>query len=215
MRIEEIRPSQIPQDWYDELIGIDLETEDKYLWSPICMCSLYKPKSGVIYVVPIKVYRNGVLEQLFKQDDNEFRTFIDFISRARIVGHNLQFDCAMIQYQWGVKPKEIVWDTYLVARVLQLNTASLKDLILQIKPEMVKIVRHFKDIQYGPPFRYDIGDVTVLRYSALERIIGNANTQFMMGMGEHYLHVKTMLAMMRHNKVLYNNKKISLYDSLS
>ena len=49
--------------------------------------------------------------------------------------------------------------------------------------------------------------------SALERIIGNANTQFMMGMGEHYLHVKTMLAMMRHNKVLYNNKKISLYDA--
>ena len=50
--------------------------------------------------------------------------------------------------------------------------------------------------------------------SPLTRIVGNSNVQFMMGMGEHYLHVKTMLAMLDSFKVLDPSKKsTTLYNA--
>lgn len=47
----------------------------------------------------------------------------------------------------------------------------------------------------------------------LARIFGSANLMFMLNMGEHYLHARTMLAILNHQKVLYNGNEISMVDA--
>lgn len=47
----------------------------------------------------------------------------------------------------------------------------------------------------------------------MARILGSANLLFLNNMGEHYLHSRTMLAMLDNYKVIYNGKKISLFDA--
>lgn len=47
----------------------------------------------------------------------------------------------------------------------------------------------------------------------LARIFGSTTLMFMNNMGEHYLHSRTMLAILDNYKVKYNNKTISLFDA--
>ena len=50
--------------------------------------------------------------------------------------------------------------------------------------------------------------------NAAARILGKTNTRFMSTAGEHYLHVRNMLAMLNSNKVLdKNGKEISIYEA--
>ena len=166
MRIEVIKPSQIPDECYDSIVGIDIETEDNKIDSPICMISIYKPKYNVIFVIGTKVYRRGLLEEI---EEDELEILKDFISRSIFTGANIQFDISRIAYQWGVKPKDIYLDTFLIGRMFQMESCKLKDMALKCEPKLSSVIRHFEDIEgTKPPFVYDIENEATVRYSGLD-----------------------------------------------
>ena len=47
----------------------------------------------------------------------------------------------------------------------------------------------------------------------LARMFGSASLLFMQSMGEHYMHTRTMLAILNHQKALLNGKEISLLEA--
>lgn len=166
MEIRTALPSQIPEDWYDSLVGFDIETEDLPINSPICLVSIHKPKSGVILVIPIHVYRRGICEDI---EPYELEILKGFISRMKVAGANLQFDMARTLYHWGVRAKEIYMDTFILARILQLEKQGLKDMALRVKPELTSVLNKFTNVMGDkPPFYYNIEDPAVVRYSGLD-----------------------------------------------
>lgn len=48
----------------------------------------------------------------------------------------------------------------------------------------------------------------------LSKIFGNTSLYILNNLGEHYLHTRTMLAMLNHYKVKLGNKEMSLYDAM-
>ena len=164
-----MKPSQLPSSWKGSVLGMDIETEDKYLDSPICLVSLYKPESNTAIVVPIKCYMSGRLVQI---SQSEMECLKDFLSGVRAVGHNLQFDLSMIKYQWGVRV-EPYFDTFIFARMMQFDKQGLKDIFIRIKPELSRMVNKFDSVVDGqqPPFVYNIDDKDVVRYSALDAVM--------------------------------------------
>lgn len=167
MDIKVLKPSQIPQDWYDSIIGFDIETEDEYIDSPICMVSMYKPGSGFVIIVPIKVYISGRLALI---DSEELEIFKKFLSTVSVVGHYLQFDLGNIKYQWGVKVKAY-FDTFIFARMMQFDKQGLKDIFIRIRPELLHEINKFNDIMGNPPFKYPIDKKEVRVYSALDAVL--------------------------------------------
>lgn len=163
MNVKVLKPSQIPQEMYNSIVGLDIETEDLFLDSPICMVSLYKPGNDYIVVVLVKMYNDEVL---ITMSDLELEIFKKYLSSIRAVGHNLQFDLAMIKYQWGVAV-EPYFDTFVYARIRQMRKQSLKDIVMNLYPSLH--TDKFDDVQdiQKPPFRYYMDDRTI-EYSALD-----------------------------------------------
>ena len=50
--------------------------------------------------------------------------------------------------------------------------------------------------------------------NGIENVLSSFNASFMMTAGEHHMQMSTALAMLKHIKVLENDKQISLYDAL-
>lgn len=50
--------------------------------------------------------------------------------------------------------------------------------------------------------------------SAFKRVLGKGNVYFLNSLGEHALHTKGMLAVLKHEKVKVNRKTVSLYDAI-
>lgn len=168
MDIKILRPSQLPSDWKGSVLGLDIETEDKYLDSEICMMSLYKPGSGFVAVVPLKVYVGGKLACI---TPDELAILKDFLKDVQAVGHNLQFDLSMIEYHWGVKVKAY-FDTFIFARMMQLEKQGLKDIFLRLRPELINDINKFDNVMGSePPFYYPIDRKEVLVYSALDAVL--------------------------------------------
>lgn len=170
MRVEVIKPSQIPQDWYGGICGLDLETENLTIDSEICLCSLHNPKTDVMYVVPVKTYadENSIVADRIEKEELEILK--KFIQSIRVCGHNLEFDLRMILYHWGVEPADIYLDTMILARLFQLKVQGLKDMVLRIEPRLTDKIRHFSDVAdtQKPPFRYNMDDEEMIQYSGLD-----------------------------------------------
>lgn len=84
--------------------------------------------------------------------------------------------------------------------------------------------------EYNSTKKTNLLDLLIDRFDALEefssnlrsknyykswtgRILGNSNIFFLNHMGEHMLHAKTMLAVLRNTKVKLDNKEISLFEA--
>lgn len=165
MEFKVINPSEIPESYYNQTVGLDIETEDLYIDSPICLISIYKPGVDVCYVIPVDAYDGRMHITL---PDYEVEILKNFLSTIKSVGHNLQFDLSRIKYHYGVQVKLHI-DTFLIARIFQMEKQGLKDLATMIKPELLPKIRKFKEIaQPKPPFVYNIQDLRVVTYSGLD-----------------------------------------------
>lgn len=181
MYYEFCKPSQIPKDWYGKITGFDIETEDEWIDSPICLAQIYNPYVKEGRVIPIKAYSKG---QLIQMPDEELSIFKEYLSSIRAVGHHLQFDLAQVLYQWGVDV-DLYFDTFLFARMMQWDKQGLKDIIINMFPEAIDQVRKFADVMdtddYGnykkgskssnqrsafPLFVYDLGNKAQMDYAA-------------------------------------------------
>ena len=187
MKIKTTKPSLIPYDWYDQVIGVDIETEDLRIDSDICLISLYNPKEDVSLVIPIKALHKGQIKHILPE---ELLILCKFLKTIKAVGHNLQFDLAHIRYHWGIDVA-VHFDTFLLARMLQLEEQALKKIILRIRPGWSNMILSFKDLQEEkPPFVYDISDSKVIWYSGFDAM-------FPFIIIEHYFaHIE------KHKKVL-------------
>lgn len=168
MKIKVLKPSQLPSDWKGSVLGFDIETEDKYLDSDICLVSLYKPGSGFSVVVPVKAYVGGKLNLM---PSEELDIFKDFLKTIKVVGHYLQFDLSRIKYHWGVQIP-VVFDTFIFARMMQMEKQGLKDIFKRIKPELAHEINKFEDVVGDKaPFYYLIDRQEVKIYSALDAVM--------------------------------------------
>lgn len=168
MKTKVLKPSQLPEEWKNSILGFDIETEDKYLDSPICLVSLYKPGYDYAVVVPIKAYTDNCLIEI---SDQEKSCLIDFLSSVKVIGHNLQFDLSMIKYQWGLD-LDVYFDTFILARMLQLKTQGLKDIFTRICPQTNFRISKFNGVmEVDPPFYYVLENQDVITYSALDAVM--------------------------------------------
>lgn len=161
-----IKPSEIPQDMYNQVIGFDIETEDKFVWSPICLVSLHKPNTDTMYVIGIKYFEGGLLQEISL---DELEILKNFLRTIRATGHNLQFDLSAVLYQWGIE-MDVYLDTFIIARLFQEPAQGLKDLSIKCNPDLAGQLRHFNENfeNFKPPFTYDIGDEDMIHYSGYD-----------------------------------------------
>lgn len=164
MKYEVRKPSEIPQSWRGEIIGLDIETPDEFIDSGINVVQVYNRKERLSIVIPVDVYRSGKREIL---SDEEKEILKNFLSTIKAVGHQLQFDLSRIKYHWGVDI-DPYFDTFLLSRVLQLKSNALKDLVVQVCPEMTSVLHHLEDVVPGPPFVYNFDNPKVVAYCAYD-----------------------------------------------
>lgn len=166
MKIQVVRPSQIPEELFGKVLGFDIETEDLPIQSDICLIQVYSTSHDTTFIVPIKAYHK---DSRFKELDAKEMTILkSFLSSIKVCGHNLQFDLARIKFHFGVQVTPF-FDTFLMARVFQLKKQSLKDMYQEFISDNYEI--HFDDLKLEPPFRYDLDDYKTLTYSARDAIM--------------------------------------------
>ena len=164
MKYEVMAPKNIPQSWYGQITGLDIETEDLAINSRICMVSIFNPYENKGGVIPIYWF-NG--DSAYSISSGDLDILKGYLSSIKAVGHNLHFDIPTIYHNWGIKIHPY-FDTFIMARVFQFKEQSLKGIILRIKPEWSDEVLRFSDLDSKePPFRYTLDSRTV-KYSALD-----------------------------------------------
>lgn len=170
MNFKIVKPSEIPASWAQTLVGFDIETSEKSPFSDICLVSLYNPKENQGLVIGIKTVEGEI-------EPEELEILKKFLSNASVVGHNLQYDLVSIKYHWQVSPK-VAHDTYLLARVRQMEEQSLKGLSVRFNPALANEVIRFDDIKpliedpCSPGhFSYDLKIPKIARYSAQDAIL--------------------------------------------
>lgn len=172
MQIKLALPSEIPSSWKGKNLGLDIETESLDFKSPITLLSLYNLQEDISLVIPIKTYSNTT-DIYTELSDIEKSILKDFLSSIKAVGHNLQFDLSRIYDQFGVAIP-VYFDTFIMARVFQLELNALKDIFINLYPDKASLIRKFENI-FTPDedgkFRYDIENKLVLQYSALDSVL--------------------------------------------
>lgn len=160
MKVKVVRPSELPKEiMYRKPVGIDIETESLDIHSDICLISFYCMNNEA-YVVPIKA-KQGALDVVL--DENEETILKEILSGIKAVGHNLQFDLSRLYLKYGVEI-DVLADTLIAARVLQLPKQGLKDIINEINPN-VKFPS-FDDLFDVNNVYYDLTNPEVVAYSA-------------------------------------------------
>ena len=158
MKYEVMDPKNIPQSWYGQITGLDIETEDLSINSRICMVSIFNPYENKGGVIPIYWFSG---DSAYSISSGDLDILKGYLSSIKAVGHNLHFDIPNIYYNWGIKIQPY-FDTFIMARVFQFKEQSLKGIILRIKPEWSDEVLRFSDLDSKePPFRYTLDSRTV------------------------------------------------------
>lgn len=168
MKIRRARPSQIPESWKNRVLGLDIETKDDDLDTDICIISLYNPEEDVSLVIPLDYYQKG---KRILETEEEIQILKETLRWTKAVGHYLTFDLTRILRKWGVRVR-IEFDTFILARVLQLDTNALKDIYLRIHPERAHMISKFSDLLGDkPPFYYNFDTPGILQYSGLDSVL--------------------------------------------
>lgn len=142
MQIKLALPSEIPNAWKGKNLGLDIETESLDFKSPITLLSLYNLQEDISLVIPIKTYSNKT-DTYTELSDIEKSILKDFLSSIKAVGHNLQFDLSRIYDQFGVATP-IYFDTFIMARVFQLELNALKDIFINLYPKKLLLSESLK-----------------------------------------------------------------------
>lgn len=165
MKIEILKPSEIPESWYNQVLGLDIETESDDTFSRITTIQVYNHQEKRTIIIPVHAVWKGELTEL---PESEVEILKKFLATIKAVGHNLQFDLAILLHTYGVEiePK---FDTFLMARVLQLEEQALKPLILRLHPEYRELICEWKDLGFSSaPWVFDLDDPRQVTYAGLD-----------------------------------------------
>lgn len=169
MKIKVAKPSDIPQSWYGQTIGFDIETSSEELTADICLVSLYSPVDDVALVIGIDYYLGKVHKNL---PFEELEILKKFLPTIQAVGHYLQFDLSVVQTYWGIK-MSVGFDTFILSRMLQMDSNGLKDIYSRLFPDKAENIFKFKQIigNHNGRFTYNLYDASVVRYSGLDAVL--------------------------------------------
>lgn len=169
MNILVVEPSQIPEEMYGKIAGLDIETSNLNLKTDICLLSTYVPENENIYVIPLKCKYKGVPYEI---NDKELSILKNYIESIEAVGHNLQFDGSRLLFNKGISLKPYM-DTFLLARIFQVKKQGLKDMVKEIRPDLKDIINKFDDVvdTKQENIDYDLDDRDILIYSALDAVL--------------------------------------------
>lgn len=157
---------------YGKTVGFDIETSSlNKNEALLSVMQVYDPKSETVYLFPFRVVDAKLSEESQKKVLATYTTL-------KLVGHNLFYDVFIINRQYGLVPAGIEDDTYILACMLQAPSKALKDLALQVKPDLVGKLQKFQDTFFmaypaGESARreevyYSFENAAQVRYMALD-----------------------------------------------
>lgn len=162
----------------DAVLNFDIETKywiDEFSQKKVKLIQFGTPDEKIKFRLNMDEIEPDVLQK-----------FLEIYQTWSIIGSNLQFDMGQIMYNYGVMPKEVYDDTYILARMLQEQNQGLKELCakyLQIdKPEFEFTFDPVtKEIDYSDPLIDDYCEYDITTPSKLadvmksQQIIVNSN----------------------------------------
>lgn len=124
----------------------------------------------------------------------------------------IEANAGLVNKIFGRDSMYTVWDYFIAHGILlgnKLTPGVYSDHITGNRTSKAMLLEELFD-----PMQEIYSDLGSRRFSTFARLYGGINTMAMYSVGESLIHIVNMYAMLNHQKVLLNGKKVSVYDAL-